>query len=414
MVNEDKELFKFVNDPKYREKVIARIHREKDAEYNRRIKQAEMAKNNLIQKRSDEINRISNFRWQRLFGSKLLINRTEGKVRINNTECLFSSIQGAELNVINGCRVVTIDNSKSKSKKHTSLGGAFVGGMVAGPIGAVVAGSALGKTTTKTTGRAFSNQIPTCTHLGVLVNLDGFVSEVVFISSEVDQSSLTFSRAQSDAQNFISRLRELALTPVPKSFLRPDEESSVKTIEAMIANKEQELQAVIADKPVYALPDMYRMKENRDLSDAEYMHYLISTDAQRLAEKEANEAAFKQEQAEKKAAEKARRAEEKEARRLERAQKIANGEGKELINTIGGVITKIVLWIISLSMLLFAAVSFSNKNGVLSGVLFCAAAIWINPLLTRFIKNAGKRIPIWLVLILEIVLFLAGVFTYPT
>ena len=37
MAKEEKELFKFVNDPKYRDKVIARIHREKDNEYNRRI-----------------------------------------------------------------------------------------------------------------------------------------------------------------------------------------------------------------------------------------------------------------------------------------------------------------------------------------------------------------------------------------
>lgn len=96
------------------------------------------------------------------------------------------------------------DNSKSKSKKRGSLGGAVVGGMVAGPIGAVVAGSALGKTRTKTTGTTVSKQIPTCTHLGVLVNINGFVSEVVFISSQVDQSSITFSRAQSDAQNLIS------------------------------------------------------------------------------------------------------------------------------------------------------------------------------------------------------------------
>lgn len=29
MSNEEKELFKFVNNPKYREKVIARIHKEK-------------------------------------------------------------------------------------------------------------------------------------------------------------------------------------------------------------------------------------------------------------------------------------------------------------------------------------------------------------------------------------------------
>lgn len=66
----------------------------------------------------------------------------------------------------------------------------------------------------------------------MLVNINGFVSEVVFISSQVDQSSMTFSKAQSEAQNFISQLGALAKTPVPVSFLKPEEEVSVKAIDS--------------------------------------------------------------------------------------------------------------------------------------------------------------------------------------
>lgn len=36
MVNEEKELFKFVNNSKYRTKVIDRIHKEKDCEYEKK------------------------------------------------------------------------------------------------------------------------------------------------------------------------------------------------------------------------------------------------------------------------------------------------------------------------------------------------------------------------------------------
>ena len=39
MANEEKELYKFVNNPQYREKVIAKIHKNDDNEYNNRIKQ---------------------------------------------------------------------------------------------------------------------------------------------------------------------------------------------------------------------------------------------------------------------------------------------------------------------------------------------------------------------------------------
>lgn len=399
MANEEKELFKFVNDPRYREKVIARIHKEKDNEYNRRIKQIESERDRLSKNRINEITRISNARWEKYFGGKLLVNRTEGKIRINNAENLFSSIQGAELNMMNGCRVVTTENTKSKSKKHGSLGGAVVGGMVAGPIGAVVAGSALGKTKTKTTGSTVSKQIPTCTHLGVRVNINGFVSEVVFISSQVDQSSMIFSKAQREAQNLISQLGVLAKIPVPVSFLKPEEEASVKAIDSQISVKQQELQDAIADRPVYVLPDMYRTEGNREMSDEDYINYLVSTDAQRMSERTANEAAFKKEQAEKKAAEKAKRTE-------------ANYWGK--VKNIGRILGKIVFWILSIFLLLFAIVSFTTSGGILSGILFLLTAVFVNPLMTGFITNKWKKIPIWFLILALVVGFLAGILTFPT
>ena len=41
MVNEEKELFKFVNNPKYRAKVIDRIHKERDREHEKKVKTVE-------------------------------------------------------------------------------------------------------------------------------------------------------------------------------------------------------------------------------------------------------------------------------------------------------------------------------------------------------------------------------------
>lgn len=41
MANEEKELYKFMNDPKYRSKVIAKIHKNSDNAYNKRIKKIE-------------------------------------------------------------------------------------------------------------------------------------------------------------------------------------------------------------------------------------------------------------------------------------------------------------------------------------------------------------------------------------
>ena len=54
MANEEKELYKFVNDPKYRSKVIAKIHKNSDNAYNKRIKKIEHERDALSKKRNRE------------------------------------------------------------------------------------------------------------------------------------------------------------------------------------------------------------------------------------------------------------------------------------------------------------------------------------------------------------------------
>ena len=49
MANEERELYKFVNDSKYRDKVIAKIHKNDDNAYNKRIKQIEKEQKKLEQ-----------------------------------------------------------------------------------------------------------------------------------------------------------------------------------------------------------------------------------------------------------------------------------------------------------------------------------------------------------------------------
>ena len=207
--NEEKELMKFISNPTYREKAIIKIHKERDAQYNHNVKAVENDINKLTKERTNEITRIANARWENIANGKFAINRTEGKVKINQTDVLFSSIKGAEMNAQQGFRVITTDNSKSK--KHASVGGALVGGALFGPIGAMAGGVGLGKTKTK--GQSVSNQIPTCTHLGVLVNIDGFVSEISLLETQVDQSSTAFTNAYNLAQQIVTQLGVLANIP---------------------------------------------------------------------------------------------------------------------------------------------------------------------------------------------------------
>ncbi len=413
MVNEEKELFKFVNNPKYRTKVIDRIHKEKDCEYEKKVKTVEKERDKLIRERTDEITKIANARWEKVAGGKLEINRTEGKARINGSECLFSSIRSAEVNMLSGFRVVTKENSHSKSKKHASLGGALAGSILMAPAGTVIGGVGLGKTKTKTTGKSVTNQIPTCMHLGVLVNIDGFTSEIVLISSQVDQSGLIFNRAQSDAQTLISQLGALAHTPVPTSFLKPEEEMSVKAIDDQISNKREELETAIADRPVYTLPAMYRTEEQKEMSDEEYLQYLESTDNQRVEERHANKIAFKQEQAERKAVERQRRLDKREMRRNQKEQNRDNVNHTEMTKRVLVIIYNIIFWILSVFYVLSALISFTS-SGVLSGILFLLTALLINPKVDEVISDRVIKIPKWAIVVIMIVGFFAGVLTFPS
>ena len=258
-----------------------------------------------------------------------------------------------------------------------------------------------------------SNQIPTCMHLGVLVNIDGFISEIVLISSQVDQSGWIFNEAQKNAQTLIAQLDILAHTPVPNSFLKPEEEMSVKAIDNQISNKREELEATIAERPVYTLPAIYRTEEQKEMSDDEYLQYLESTDNQRVAERYANKMALKQEQTERKAVERQRRLDKREIRRNQKEQNRDNVNDTEMTKRVLVIMYNIVFWILSVFYLLSALISFTS-SGVLSGILFLLTALLINPKVDEVILDRIIKIPKWVIVIIMIVGFFAGVLTFPS
>lgn len=412
MANEEKELYKFVNDPKYRSKVIAKIHKNSDNAYNKRIKKIEHERDALSKKRTREIMRIANDRWESLAGGAIGVNRTEGKIQINNTTVLFSSIRGAEMNMMTGCRVVTRESSNTKSKKHVSLGGAVAGGMLFGPLGAAVGAVGLGEMDGKTTGTTVSDQIPTCTHLGVMVNIDGFMSEVVLLSNQVDQTSAAFINARNEAQSIIAQLGKLAKMPVPAHFLQPEEEQSVKEIEAQIAAKQSELQIAINDRPTYDIPAMYRTPEQRGMSDEQYLQYLNNTDAQRMSESAAHEDALKGTQAEQKAVWQTKSEAERAERNAHIEQRVDNAGYLSTLSSVATLIYNIIFWFLSVFVLFFAIAGFANA-GIVSGIIYLITAIMINPLVGDHIRDKGAAFPKWAVIIILIVGFLAGALTFP-
>lgn len=245
---------------KYIKKVEIKIHKEKDKEYNNKIKNAQNKLKSLEKSKQSEINRIINSRWNSI-NKNFSYNMTEGKININGQIYSFSDIKGAEINTSEGVRNITntTGTNNAKSKKHISIGGAIAGGLISGGIGAVVGGSTLGKTTTKGKNNQVttSNDIPVCYHIGVLVNLNGFTAEIILLSKAADIESSLYNKTFNKAQIIVNKLRTLSLTPVPKKWLKPEEEQSVLNIDLEIENAAKNLKKVMNDKPNYDIPESY-------------------------------------------------------------------------------------------------------------------------------------------------------------
>lgn len=188
----------------------------------------------------------------------------EGKIRINQTEHLLSAIKGAEVNKQDSYRVITTNNTvtteKGKSKKHISLGKAVVGGALFGSVGAIV-GGAMGKTRTNgkttTSGTLVSNSIPTCNHIGVVIDINGFKSEVILLNRTVDQSSRVYITSLQRAEEIVSKLHFLATQPVPETFTKIEEKTSVLEYNKQIVEAQEKLEQVKANTPTYDISEKY-------------------------------------------------------------------------------------------------------------------------------------------------------------
>lgn len=380
MTKEEKALYRFVNEPAYREKVIASVHKEQDSQYEKRIKLLRSEKDKLISKRKKEIERIAKARWESVAGDKLLVNVTEGKVKINQGEFTFSDIKGAEPNVQFVNRVVT--EEKGKSKKHASVGGGVVGGLIGGVPGAIIGGVGLGKTNTN--GTSTQTEIPICTHIGVLVNVNGFVLEIVVLSKQVEQSSSDFIKAQNETQNIISKLIEISKISMPIEWLKVEDEPSVKEFDGKIIDKEKEIQVAIDDKPTYKIPDTYRTTAQKDMSDEEYLSYLdsVKEPVKPIESKIVKEIPMP---------------------KKERVKKHAFPI-KKVVHIIGSILG----WATSIFILIFVLVA-AIQSRIVSAILLTVSALSINPLIYKCLKSKMNFLRKWMVILLFIVTCIIGI-----
>lgn len=246
---------KFKYDPIYYDKVMKKIHKDEDNKYKKNVIQCEETVKKLEIARINEINRINSLRWQSVGKGKLKYNLIEGKININESIYLFSDIKSAEINKDDSYRLVT--TVTNKSKKHFAVGKSLIGKIFYGNVGGVV-GSTMGNT--KTSSNSVSDSIPVCNHIGVIVNIDDFKYEISILNKSVDQSSSIYESSLRDANEIVSKLHYLAKQPVPKTFLKVEDEQTVLEIGKSIARAQKDLEMVKEKKPTYEISDKYLSK----------------------------------------------------------------------------------------------------------------------------------------------------------
>ena len=125
-MNEEKKRFKYENNLKYRERVNKKIRRRTDKQYDKKLKKLQFEEKSLSEARLKVIKKLQEARWEPLYKKNIIVNRTEGKIRINGTDYLFENIGNTRLitNISNS----TVTSGRVKTKFKPSIGGALAGG----------------------------------------------------------------------------------------------------------------------------------------------------------------------------------------------------------------------------------------------------------------------------------------------
>lgn len=249
-MNKEKKRFKYENNLKYRERVDKKIRRRTDKQYDKKIKKLQFEEKSLSDARIKVIKRMQEARWKPLFKNRLVANYVEGKVRVNGTDYLFENIGRTKL--ITSISNSTVTSGRVKTKFKPSIGGALAGGSMYGIAGAAAGGVLFGKEKTRDTRR--TDTVTNCTYVGVEVIMYGKPVNICVYNGATSVESKTYSEAVVKAQVIMSQLSALAATPVPKSYLRVDEEPDVVALDKVIKAKHMEWRKIMDEPRVYPEP----------------------------------------------------------------------------------------------------------------------------------------------------------------
>ena len=366
-MNEQQQINYFRNDPVFREREIKKIHAKIDKEHNRQLSDLKKEMSSLPQQKQQEIARRKKFRINSYANGRVQTNRVEGYILIDNVRYKFADIQGARIES-SFDTYVSETKSTGKTKKKVSLGGAVVGGMLAGPVGAAAGAAMMGGSKYK--GDTQAAKVETVEHYTVLINVRGFETAIAATSAD-------------DAQRMVDELRRVSQMPQPTKIIPVEEEEAVKAFDVKWTNLQQKIK-LMENTPIEYSLGFYKPQEFSEMTDQEYLVFLEDKDKEREAEKEAN---------------KTEKEKERDRRREERKENVSKFRGK--IPNILFVLLRICL----ISFFAVLAIGSYQLTDYYSTLLIILCII----LTPRFVRNRLEEkfssVPSWGFKVLIVVLF---------
>ena len=228
-------LDRFENDRQFQDSVLAKVKKNADKAHDNRVKAVLKEKERLIAVRERELERIDKSRWQSL-GYDILVNRTEGILRYQNRNFLFSDIEGAKpyTNYVEKHNYTTTGTTKTSP----SIGKAIVGGALFGPTGAIIGGLS---GTSKNVSETKDEVTMEVANRGVHLNLGGFTYDI-----------------KDAPESLVVEFQALSQEGVPESFTPIDQMPSVLAIDEQIRQIDSRISEVRDEKIVYEIPEKYR------------------------------------------------------------------------------------------------------------------------------------------------------------
>ncbi|SDW56649.1 hypothetical protein SAMN04487759_1229 [Kandleria vitulina] len=221
--------YRFMTDPIFSDQIMTKVRKETDMDYKILIQDKKNELNSLYYKRFDLLEELEEKHFKD-YGHDVRINFHNGEVRIGDERMKSKDIKKVNMvnNVYDDEIVMQGDEQLAYSYKH---------------------GADLTRIPVKM-----------CDHMEIVVETNNKTHHIVLLDHSLAMKSPEYSSYSNDCYNVTGGLRRAMRTP-PSDDHSLEESPEVLALDKEMEEKQEELRTLLIEKPVYKVPDCYKMKE---------------------------------------------------------------------------------------------------------------------------------------------------------